>query len=175
MEKLISRVTGFMVLLMFSVAMSVASNAWAGETKDHGQYVTEKSEVKAVEVGDVEGHVVGSYHDTGVFFGLGGDEKEISTSFGAGTFNLINQVGPVRGFTVNVFKDGSTVTLQWEGEVKFDKNKKQYTEGTSEGTYQCTSGTGRWKGVQCKGTWKGSSEANGMSIGGWSGTLTLPD
>ena len=171
MEKITSCITDFMVLFAFSVAMSVTSNTWAGEMENHGRYVTEKGKYEAVKVGDVDGHVVGSFHDTGVFFGLGGDEKEISTSFGGGTFDFINQVGPVRGFTVNVFKDGSTVTHQWEGEAKLDENKKQYTEGT----YQCTSGTGRWKGVQCKGTWKQSSEANGMSIGRWSGTLTLRD
>ena len=171
MGKLTSRVTGFMVLLAFSVTMSVTLNAWAGETEDQGRYVAEKAAYQAVKVGDVDDHVVGSFHETGVFFGFGGDEKEISTSFCGGTFDFINLVVSVRGFTVNVFKDDSTVTHQWEGEAKLDENKKQYTEGT----YQCISGTGRWKEIQCKGTWKQLSEANGMSVGEWSGTLTLPD
>jgi hypothetical protein len=166
-EKLASRVIGFVVLLAFSVVMSIASDAWAGEMEDHGRYVVEKTEVRAVKVGDVDGHVVGSYHNTGVaFWG-----KEITTSFGGGTFDFVNQVGPVRGFTVDVFKDGSTITSRGEGEAKLDENKKQYFEGA----YQCISGTGRWKGIQCKGTWKQSSEANGMGVGEWRGTLTLPD
>ena len=171
MEKLTSCVTSFTVLLAFSAAMSVTLNAWAGETKDHGRYVVEKAEFKVVKIGDVDGHVVGSFHETGVFFGLGGDEKEISTSFSGGTFNLVNQVGSVRGFTVNVFKDGSTLISQQEGNSKLDENKKQYLEGT----YQCILGTGRWKGIECEGTWKESREANGMGVGEWSGTLTLPD
>ena len=171
MEKITSCITDFMVLFAFSVAMTFTSNIWAGEIKDHGQYVAEKTEVKAVKVGDVEGHVVGSFHETGLFFGLGSEEKEISTSFSGGTFDFVNQVGSVRGFTVNVFKDGSTLISQQEGKAKLDENKKQYLEGT----YQCISGTGRWKGIQCEGTWKESGEANGMSIGEWSGTLILPD
>ena len=171
MEKLTSRLAGFIVLLTFSVAMSVTLNVWAGEIEDHGRYVTEKVEVKAVKVGDVDGHVVGSFHETGVFFGLGSEEKEISTSFSGGTFDLVNQVGSVRGFTVNLFKDGSILISQQEGKAKLDENKKQYAEGT----YQCISGTGRWKGIQCEGTWKESREANGMGVGEWSGTLSLPD
>ena len=171
MEKPTSRVTGFIVLLVLSVAMSITLNAWASETKDHGRYVVEKAEFKVVEVGDVDGHIVGSFQKTGVFFGLGSEEKEISTSFSGGTFDLVQQVGSVRGFTVNVFEDGSTLISQQEGKAKLDENKKQYLEGT----YQCIFGTGRWKGIQCKGTWKESREANGMGVGEWSGTLTFPD
>ncbi len=167
MEKLASRVIGFIVLLAFGVVMSVASGAWAGETEDHGRYVNEKAEFKVVEVGDVDGHLVGSFHLTGVNFG--GDE--ISTRFSGGTFDFVNEVGSVRGFTVSVFKDGSTITVRAEGEAKLDENKKQYFEGT----YECIAGTGRKKGIQCEGTWKESSEANGMGVGEWSGTRTLPD
>ena len=167
MEKLTSRVTSFIVLLTFAIVMSVTSNAWASEKEHHGRYVVEKAEVKVVKVGDVDGHIVGSFHNTGVDF----RGKEISTSFAGGTFDFINQVGSIKGFVVDVFKDGSTVTSRVKGEAKLNENKQQYFEGT----YQCISGTGRWKGIQCEGTWKESSEANGMGIGEWSGTLTLPD
>jgi hypothetical protein len=166
-EKLTSRVIGFIFLLAFGVVMPVTSDVWAGETEDHGRFVGGKVEVQAVKVGDVDGHVVGSYHVTGVNF----RNEEISTSFGGGTFDFVNQVGPARGFTVEVFKDGSTITSRAEGEIKLGENKKQYFEGT----YQCISGTGRWKGIQCEGTVKESFEENDMSVGEWSGIVTLPD
>ena len=167
MEKLASRVIGFIVLLAFGVVMSVTSDVWAGETEDHGRYVIEKAEGQDVKVGDVDGHVVSSFHTTGVAF----RGEEISTVSIGGTADFVNQVGPTRGFTVEVFKDGSTVTSRWEGEVKLDENKKPYLEGT----YQCISGTGRWKGIQCEGTLKLSFEANVMGVGEWRGTVTLPD
>jgi hypothetical protein len=166
-EKLASYVIGFVVLLAFGIVMSVASDAWAGKTEDHGRYVAEKAEGQAVKVGDVDGHVVGSYRRTGVAF----RGEEISTFFGGVTVNFVNQVGPARGFSVEVFKDGSTIASRAEGEAKLDENKKPYFEGT----YQCISGTGRWKGIQCKGNLKESFEANEMGVGEWSGTLTLPD
>jgi hypothetical protein len=167
MKKLASCFTGFIVLLAFGVVMSVHSDARAGETKDHGRYVSAKAEFEIVKVGDVDGHVVGSYYQTGVSF----RGEEITTRSTGGTFDYVNWAGPVRGSTVETYKDGSTHTVQWEGEAKFDSNKNRYFEGT----YECVAGTGRLKGIQCKGTWKLSSEANGMGVGEWNGTVTLPN
>ena len=107
------------------------------------------------------------YHQTGVSF-IG---DEVWTRFVGGLFDYVNRSGPVRGFSVNAHRDGSTYTTQWEGEAEFDENKKRHYEGT----YECVSGTGRMKGIQCKGTWKQTSEANGMGVGEWTGTVTLPD
>ena len=65
MEKLISRVTGFVVLLVFGIVLSVPFDAGAGEKEHRGRYVNAKAEFKLVKVGDVDGHVVGPIPSNG--------------------------------------------------------------------------------------------------------------
>lgn len=147
-------------------AVLQASPIQAAEQEMKARYVNQTSESTFVNVGDKEGHVVGTFHNTGVEFSDG----EVATRLNSGTFDWVNWTGPMRGHTVIVHKDGSTSLTNWEGECKVDEKKVR----TCAGPYTCISGTGRLEGVKCQGTWHCTIEKNGSCVGEYTGTMTSP-
>lgn len=139
----------------------------AAEKEWKARYVNQKPEFSFVKVGDKEGHTAGSFHQTGVEFSNGG----VSTRVISGTFDYVNWVGPVRGQQINVYGDGSTLHLQWEGETTRDEKKVRHVGGT----YTCVGGSGQFEGVECTGTWKCTMAKTGACVGEYSGPMTLPD
>jgi hypothetical protein len=142
--------------------------AQAAEIEVSSRYIDQKSKSEFVKVGDKEGHVVGSYSTTGVETY---DNGEIALRFVGGTFDFVNWAGPVAGRTLVVHEDGSTITYEWEGATKFDEKKASF----SEGTHRCASGTGRFEGIKCEGTWKVNHQKNGMHLGSHKTKMKLPD
>lgn len=153
------------IAIVCAVGWAVPSQA--AEQEDSARWVDQKPEFVFLKVADKDGHVVGSFHKTGVYMYNG----ETGMRFIGGTFDYVNWAGPIVGRTVVSFNDGSTLTFDWEGNAKFDENKSRFFEGT----YRCASGTGRFKGVGCEGTWKEIPEQNGMGIGESKGKMTLPN
>ena len=162
--KLMSRVG----LATFIAAAMHFSPAQAAEREVSSRYIDQKAKSEFVKVGDKEGHVVGSYSTTGVETY---DNGEIALRFVGGTFDFVNWAGPITGRALVVHEDGSTITYEWEGAAKFDEKKARFAEGT----HRCASGTGRFEGVKCEGTWKENMQKNGMHVGSHKQRMTLPD
>ena len=145
-----------------------SSPAQAAESEMSARYIDQKAKFESVEVGDQEGHVVGSFYKTGVETN---DNGEIGMRFVGGTFDYVNWAGPASGRVIVSYQDGSTITYEWEGAAKFDEKKARFFEGT----HRCISGTGRFKGVTCDGTWRETGQKNGMTVGSIKARMTLPD
>ncbi len=157
---------------VFTIVMSgvfLGFSAQASETEVTGTYVNSKPESVFLKVGDVKGHVVGSFTITGysIYPGEGEAPRYLS-----GNFDFTNGIGPMWGHTTVIYKDKSTLTVHWQGEKKRNEENEFY----SEGTLTCLAGTGRFKGAKCEGAWKSSKYlSNGMSLGQFKYKLTLPD
>jgi hypothetical protein len=107
------------------------------------------AEVTSVEVGDVEGHVVGVVEFKGLTFFEGG---EIATHSNPATFDLTNGSGPHQGYVIHYFDDGSTSIERYQGEAKLSAYGKRTAV---EGTFECVGGTGRFAGLKGQGTYRG--------------------
>lgn len=134
------------------------------EQDESARWIDQKPEFVFVEVSDKDGHIVGSFHKTGILMRNG----EIGTRVVGGTFDYIDWAGPLAGRTIVSFDDGSTITYEWEGDARAGENNNQLFEGT----YRCANGTGRFKDVACEGTWKETVGRNGMRVGESQGKIT---
>ena len=142
--------------------------AQAGEMPMKGKYVNLKPESNCTKIQDVEGHVICTFELPGV--GIR-DDGEYYTRSVKGTIDYIKGVGNNQGYTISTFADGSTITVQWEGNSKFNDQKIR----VSEGSYNCLTGTGRFTSIKCNGTWSSTAQKGGFTLGGYEGTMTLPD
>lgn len=165
--RLVKLASGSAASIIIIGAILQASPSQAAEKEWKARYVNQKPEFSFVKVGDKEGHIVGSFHQTGVEFSNG----EVSTRVISGTFDYVNWVGTVRGQQFNVYGDGSTMHLEWEGETTMDEMKVRNIEGP----YTCIGGSGRFEGIKCKGTWKCAIVKTGACVGEYGGTMTLPE
>ena len=150
-------------------ALFLGSPTQAGETERTGRYINSKPETTYLVVGDVKGHVVGSFKLTSI--SISPDEGEVPR-YTSGNFDYTNGVGSLWGYTTAIYKDKSTLTVQWQGEKKRNEKNEFYTKGT----LTCVAGTGRLEGAKCEGTWESTKYlGNGMILGGFKYKLTLPD
>jgi hypothetical protein len=164
--RLVKWASGAAALIIIGAVLQ-ASPSQAAEKEQKGRFVNHKSEITFVKVGDKEGHVVGTFHNTGVDFSNG----EVATRFNSGTIDYVNWSGPARGQLLIVYDDGSTMHIDWQGEATIDEKKRRNLEGP----YTCFGGSGRFEGIKCKGTWNCSNLDNGSCVGEYTGTMTLTE
>ncbi len=77
------------VIALATVLGSLAFAVQAGGPMDKGRNVQRLMEVKSTEIGDVDGHYVGSFESVGVTFH---DNGEVSTFVSKGTFDFVKGV-----------------------------------------------------------------------------------
>lgn len=148
--------------------ISLTTVSQAGEMPMKGSYVNLKAETNCTKVGDVEGHVICTFELPSV--GIRDDGEYYSRSI-KGTGDYVKGVGTNQGYTISTFADGSIITVEWKGSSKFNDQKVRM----SEGSYSCITGTGRFSNIKCNGTWNSSAQKGGFTLGGYEGTMTLPD
>ena len=124
--------------------------AWA-QAQDLGnsRRVQSAAQTTSVEVGDVAGHVVGVVEFRGLTFFADG---EIATHINPATFDLTNGSGPHQGYVVHRFDDGSTSIERYRGAARLSADGKRTVV---EGSFECVGGTGRFAGLQGRGTYRG--------------------
>ncbi len=162
-------VVGLAVMVCVVLAANVLA---ADEVEGRVVYHTEKSEL--MEVGDIEGHVVGVSQQYGIsFITKGPASNEIASRIGTVLFDSVKGKGTVIGYAIQTFQDGSTLAYKTIGTattITVDGRKKLVFEGT----YEYTGGTGRFEGLKGKGTYKGerigSPKTGGDSYGDFKGT-----
>lgn len=149
-------------------AVFLSSPAQAGEQPLKGRYINVSGETNCTKIDDEEGHIICTYELPSAAIR---DDGEMYARVIKGTLDLTNGVGSVEGYTVSTYADGSMLVSTYEGVSKVDADKNV----VNEGTLTCVSGTGRFEGAKCKGTWKGRHTKAGYTLGEYEGTLTLPD
>lgn len=102
-----------------------------------------------VKVGNVEGHILG----VGVSKGV--DVVNNAVFVAKMSSDLVNGNGPQWGYTVTTNKDGDKSFSKSQGKVTTVMSDKGIPLVSFEGTWEFTGGTGKWAGVQGKGTYKG--------------------
>jgi hypothetical protein len=133
-------------LLVALLLVSVAQ-AWAGTMKF--RVALFHSKVEIMDVGDVEGHVIGVLDSPGL---ASFDTGEVAVVAHKGYFDYTKGTGIHKGYFRLTFEDGSTIDYKFEGTTRPDpKGEGSLFEGTSE-IYQ---GSGRYTGIHGKGTHTG--------------------
>jgi hypothetical protein len=157
---------GLIVLLVAFAAPALAQTQVSGTLKcpksDTGQ---------PVEVGDHPGHMLMIGKGTCTWAAPLEIAGMKSTAYsGAGVLDLDGAKGQDRGYAVITMDNGDKAYARYQdtgtgppgGNVTF------------EGTWSFTGGTGKLKGLKGKGTYKGSSVANGETTDQIEGEYTLP-
>ena len=137
-----SKIVPMMALIAFVMSILLMGNAVAGERgKIASRNIYYSPTTHTLKVPDMEDHVILAYEGKGITF----EEKwGACLTYEIGTVNLIKGEGTCQGFTQYSFPDGSTFTQKWEGKIG----------ARSEGTWTFIKGTGKFNGIQGKGTWK---------------------
>jgi hypothetical protein len=159
--------SGAVVAVVIGAAL-LSSPAQAGEQPFKGRYINVSGETNCTKIDDKEGHIICTYELPSAAIR---DDGEIYARVIKGTLDLTKGVGSVEGYMVSTYADGSMLVSTYEGVSKVDANK----DVVNEGTLTCVSGTGRFQGAKCEGTWKGRHTKAGYTLGEYEGTLTLPD
>ena len=104
--------------------------------------------MQAIPIPDSPGRVIGFYERQGdVEYEDGEKAKQLLRC----TFDIVRGLGTFQGYSQLIFKDGSTALVKVEGVMtKLKEGKLPAGHGT--GKYIC--GTGRFKGIQGKNTFK---------------------
>ena len=134
-------------VLVVLVPIAQAAEEHAGRLVQH----TQKVETK--EVGDVPGHITGVAETYGlIFFSKGPESGKIATTMATSHFDVVNGKGTGTAERVITYPDGSTLTLKVVGtQTPVDGGKRTAIEGS----YEFAAGTGRYEGMEGKGTYKG--------------------
>ena len=111
-------------------------------------YVTQ---FQAKPVGDVEGHVTGTFQRRGLCLYATG---EVAVYLAEGALDITKGNGTVKGESTCTFEDGSSSTTTWSMKMTALPNGLHvYTEGKGE----FVRGTGRFEGIQGTTTFSGKT------------------
>ena len=141
-----SRLKLFSVIAILFLTFSAFTldTALAGEKmKWHGTGITVKWE--QMEVGDVEGHVVGIQKSKQIYINEATGEKSVSISIGLMDINPKMKKVFGHGYGVSFYQDGSKSFRSWKGHA--------VSKGQWKGEWTITGGTGRHEGTTGGGTW----------------------
>ncbi|HLV93709.1 MAG TPA: hypothetical protein VKS44_00845 [Candidatus Acidoferrales bacterium] len=93
------------------------------------------------------------------------DGQDVATSDGSGTrFHTV-------GYHVSNMANGDKIFVRFSGTNTMTKDGKPVADG---GTWSYIGGTGKFKGIKGKGTYKGKADANGNMVSDIEGVYILP-
>lgn len=153
---------------LVAVSLPALQPVLAAEPMGHsGRTITYLGDIEVEKVGDVEGHVRGTFKRAGLTLHETGPRAgQVSEVVIEGEFDMIKGLGAYQARMFRTFADGDTVTLQIDGENK--------PKSVGVGTYKCIEGTGAMAGIQCEGTFERLAFKNKMTVIDWNGTTTPP-
>lgn len=161
-----SRVAVFIVVMTFVIGVAAIDHAVAGD-KVKGRCVWYSTKWEAIEVGDVEGHVIAVYEMRGIVSILEGTYKgakpDGAVIVDRGYCDLNVKAGTGFCHSYDVVTDSEGNIRYYEGEAK------PVGEGVTEGTYWATGGTGACEGIKEKGTFRSYDVGGGQSYTDWEG------
>jgi hypothetical protein len=165
------KIVGMMVLIAFAMGIVLAGDVVAAEKgKVTYRQVFNVTTIHTLKVPDVEGHAYTLFEAKGILF---------SEKWGPGvvsmiaSFDLIKGAGTFQGYTHTTFPDGSTITAKFEGK-SITTGVGLTGIGLSEATWTYVKGTGKFQGIQGRGTSKSNTLAPGQFYADAEGEYTLP-
>ena len=116
----------------------------------NGRHVVRVENEEVVEIPGGGGLSLGRTRYYGLYF----HDSEVATCWAVETFERSPVGGSQKGFTVNLYSDGSTTVMSFEGR----KSKLESKDRNSfEGAWTFVSGTGRFEGITGGGDYEGQS------------------
>lgn len=156
-------------LLVFLFAIAFAATA-AAQTKTSGTASCKADPSSPVALSDQPNHsfAVGRAQCTWTGFEVAGLQSKdgVSTSLN----EMTGDATSFHGYHVATMNNGDTTTARFKGMGKL-KDGKPVGDG---GTWTYTSGTGKLKGIQGNGTFKGTANADGSMTYKVEGEYSLP-
>ena len=151
-----SRLLLIILALIFTFGVMTA---WAQEkVKVKFKAFAVVTKIEKLKVDDTEGHVISLYESTGVT----SDGKFVR--YFKSRNDLIKGNGTISGYGkyVNV-KDGDYYWAKYQGTANTTKSPEGKLKFTLEGNYSYINGTGKYKGIQGGGTFKGGAIGKGIA------------
>jgi hypothetical protein len=162
---------GMMVLITFAMGIVLAGDAVAAEKgKVEGRQVYYMTTIQTLKVPDVEGHTVNLLEAKGIF---SSEKWGAALVYQINTLDFIKGAGTFQGYAHITYPDGSTTTSKFEGK---STGGGVGTTGmaSSEGTWTYVKGTGKFQGIQGRGTFKSYVLAPSQFYSDLQGEYTLP-
>jgi len=163
------KIMGLMVLIAFVMVIVLVSNGLAeekGKVAVRCAYTT--ATTHTLKVPDAEGHINILYEAKGIGFYEKWGPAPIHA---VNTVDIIKGAGSFKGYTHTTFSDGSTISAKFEG-----KTTAGGAPGAtpSVGTWTYIKGTGKFEGIQGKGTLKTYHLRPDQFYSDYEGEYTLP-
>jgi hypothetical protein len=148
------KLIAFIALITLAFGVALVGDALAGE-KVKFRVANYGVKFENVAVGDEEGHIVATYESKGIITNMQGKKFLDGWLFReAGLMDINGKAGTwsAQGYGEFADPDGDKIYVAWEG-----KKAKQDQPGA--GTVRLIKGTGKWQGIQGKGSWLSYSPA----------------
>lgn len=160
------------IIWVFLLSLALAS-ASAAQTKTSGTIsCTKPDPAYSIDAGDRAGHALGLMKSACTWTNpmqiedvATKDGYDVVTGDGSGTKVHAN------GYHVSNMANGDKIFVRFSGTDTVTKDGKP---DTSVGTWSYTGGTGKFKGITGKGTYKGKADASGNMVNEIEGEYTLP-
>jgi len=169
-----SRLKIFALIALITLAFSVAlvGNSLAAE-KVKARNVNHTVKWEQINVGDEDGHVVAVEENKGITTNL--ERKGFGDGWSVGAkslydMNLKTGLGSGHGYGETIDRDGDKCYWTWEG--KGLKGGK-FGTGYWAGTFTFVKGTGKFEGIQGKGTFQ-TYTIGGQAYADWEAEVELP-
>lgn len=131
-----------------AVALSCAGSARADEVLSFHLVITSSSSTQLLEVGDLEGHVLGLSRRSGVALF---PDASVAGSYCSAATDYIKGAGPFFAYCNLELTDGSMIWFKVTGFAKPEETKTIFPDSSITVLH----GTGRFEGVSGDGTFKG--------------------
>jgi hypothetical protein len=161
----------FALILVFNVSFLTAQET----TNVSGTIVATEIQTEHVDVGDLNGHVVGLVTSEGTNTNTGNNaymkNAKVTT---ISSSDLLNGNGEHHGYTILTL--GRTTTYaKWNGTITTTTTGDGTTKSTVAGTFQFVYGTGKYENIKGSGTYRGKmTSENTMSVD-WQGEYYIWD
>jgi hypothetical protein len=165
------KILGIMVLFAFAMGIVLVGDAVAAEKgKVAYRQVYYMTSIHTLKVPDVEGHAINLLEAKGI---VSSEKWGAALIYQINTLDFIKGSGTFQGYTHTTYPDGSTITTKFEGK---SKGGGAGTTGmaSSEGTWTYVKGTGKFEGIQGRGTMKSYVLGPGQFYSDSEGEYTLP-
>jgi hypothetical protein len=154
------------------LAFLVLTSAATAQTKTSGTIdCKQASDTKPIEVGDVNGHMMGVGKATCTWskpMEIAGAKTKEGSSVSFDDMMGAKYTG--RGVHVSTMDSGDKILVKFQGGGTLKDNKLV----SDTGTWSYTGGTGKMKGIKGKGTYKGKTNPDGSMTYDIEGDYTLP-
>ncbi len=142
------KVLALIALITLAFGVALAGDALAGE-KVKARVASYLVKFENVAVGDEEGHILATYEAKGICTNLQGKKFLDGWPYRESGLNDIKgkafDAYSVQGYGELTDRDGDKIYIAWKG--------TKLANEPGRGTQTMIKGTGKWQGIQGKGTW----------------------